>query len=175
MTRKPTAAGRAYRAPGPPFCFLYRGNGHPWPVATRSAAGEHANELTEADRAASVIRDEIVALGWTSRHRTRPDHPVRLICVAVKPHESYRGITGPECDGLLRLVTTRLDLSASVLRHAPRRGDPGVLRHDRLIVCLLILIDTGERPSRAMYQMVWCYLIGLVSLKELQAFIKTRR
>jgi len=44
-----------------------------------------------------------------------------------------------------------------------------------MIVCLLILIDTGERPSRAMYQMVWCYLIGLVSLKELQAFIKTRR
>ena len=46
----------------------------------------HVNELTEADRAANVISDEIVDLGWKAKHRTRPDHPVRLICVAVKPH-----------------------------------------------------------------------------------------
>ena len=43
------------------------------------------------------------------------------------------------------------------------------------IVCLLILIDTGEQPNRAMEQMVWYELIGLASLKELEAFIKTRK
>ena len=52
----------------------------------------HVNELTEADRAANVISDGLVDLGWKSRHRIRPDHPVRLACVAVKPHESYRGM-----------------------------------------------------------------------------------
>ena len=40
---------------------------------------------------------------------------------------------------------------------------------------MLILIDTGEKPNRAMYQMVWCYLIGRASLEELEAFIRTRR
>ena len=44
-----------------------------------------------------------------------------------------------------------------------------------MIVCMLILIYTGEKPNRAMYQMVWYYLIGLASLKELEAFIKSRR
>jgi len=44
-----------------------------------------------------------------------------------------------------------------------------------MIVCMLILIYTGERPNRAMYQMVWYYLIGRASLKELEAFIASRR
>jgi len=96
----------------------------------------HANDLMEADRVASVISDEIVDLGWKSRHRTRPDHPVRLICVAVKPHESYRGMQGPHCDGV--------EIQASCA----------------MIVCMLILIYTGEKPNRAMEQMVWYYLIG---------------
>jgi hypothetical protein len=41
-----------------------------------------------------------------------------------------------------------------------------------MIACMLILIYTGEKPNRAMEQMVWYYLIGLASLKELEAFIK---
>ena len=41
--------------------------------------------------------------------------------------------------------------------------------------CSLILIYTGEKPNRAMYQMVWYSLIGLASLKELEAFIASRK
>jgi hypothetical protein len=67
------------------------------------ATVRHVDELSDADRDASVISDEIVDLGWKAKHRTRPDHPVRLICVAVKPHERF-------------------------LRQAQRRGDPGILR-----------------------------------------------
>ena len=44
-----------------------------------------------------------------------------------------------------------------------------------MIVCMLILIDTGEQPNRAIYQIVWYYLLGLASLKELEDFIKNRR
>ena len=44
-----------------------------------------------------------------------------------------------------------------------------------MIVCMLILICTGEKPNRAMHQMVWYYLIGLASLEELEAFIKSRK
>ena len=164
------------------------------------ATVRHINQLTEADRDASVISDEIVDLGWKAKHRTRPDHPVRLICVAVKPHESYRGRQGPHCDGVLRLVTNRLDLPAELIaeiyrlrwliemffrtfkqmlgcKHlfSDKHNGVEIQAYCAMIVCMLILIYTGERPSRAMYQMVWYYLIGLASLKELEAFIKTRR
>jgi len=44
-----------------------------------------------------------------------------------------------------------------------------------VIVGTLIVIDTGEKPNRAMDQMVRHELIGLASLKELEAFIRTRR
>ena len=160
----------------------------------------HVNELTEADRAANVISDEIVDLGWKAKHRTRPDHPVRLICVAVKPHAGCRSMRGPTCDGVLRLVTNRLDLPAELIAEMYRlrwviemffrtfkqllgcrhlfSGDQNgveIQAYCAMIVCMLILIYTGEKPNRAMYQMVWYYLIGLASLTELEAFIKTRR
>ena len=41
--------------------------------------------------------------------------------------------------------------------------------------CALILIYTGEKPNRAMEQMVWYDLIGLASLKELEAFVASRK
>jgi hypothetical protein len=161
---------------------------------------KQVNNLTEADRAARVISDEIVDLGWKSRHRTRPDHPVRLICVEVKPHESYRGMRGPDCDGVLRLVTNRLDLPAELIAEMYRlrwviemffrtfkqllgckhlfsgkHNGVEIQAYCAMIVCMLILMYTGAKPNRAMYQMVWYYLIGLASLKELEAFIKTRK
>lgn len=113
-----------------------------------------------------MISDEVVELGWKSKHRTRPDHPVRLICVAVKPHESSRGWKGPHCDGVLRLVTNRLDLPAELVVE--------IQAYCAMIVCVLILLYTGEKPNRAMHNMVWYYLIDLASRKELEAFIKKR-
>ena len=165
-----------------------------------SATVTHVNEVTEADRAANVISDEIVELGWKARHRPRPDHPVRLICVAVKPHESRRGWKGPHCDGVLRLVTNRLDLPAELIaeiyrlrwiiemffrtfkqllgcRHllSDKHNGVEIQAYCAMIVCMLILIYTGEKPNRAMHQMVWYYLMGVASLKELEAFITSRR
>ncbi len=42
-----------------------------------AATVTQVNPLTEVDRAASVISDEIIDVGWKSRQRTRPDHPMR--------------------------------------------------------------------------------------------------
>jgi hypothetical protein len=165
-----------------------------------SATVTHANELTEADRAASVISDEIVDLGWKSRHRTLPDHPMRLIRVAVKPHAGCRNMRGPTCDGVLRLVTNRLDLPAELIAEmyrlrwmiemffrtfkqllgcghlfSDKHNGVEIQAYCAMIVCMLILIYTGEKPNRAMYQMVWYYLIGLASLKELEVFIASRK
>ena len=160
----------------------------------------HAKELTEADRAAGVISDKIVELGWKARHRPRPDRTMRLIRVAVKPHESYRGMQGPHCDGVLRLVTNRLDLPAELIAEiyrlrwviemffrtfkqllgcghlfSDKHNGVEIQAYCAMIVCMLILIYTGEKPNRAMYQMVWYYLVGLASLKELEAFIRSRK
>ena len=43
------------------------------------------------------------------------------------------------------------------------------------ILSMLILIDTGEQPNRAMHQMVWHELIGLASLKGPGAVTRTRQ
>ena len=79
------------------------------------ARGMHVNDLKEAGRDANVISDEIVDPGWKARQRMRPDHPVWLICGAVKPHENSRGWKGPHCAGVLRLVANRLDLPPELI------------------------------------------------------------
>ena len=158
------------------------------------------HELTDADRAAGVISDETVVLGKKKSKQQQPDHPTRLICVAIQPHDSYRGKQGPNTDGVLRLVTNRFDLPAELIaemyrlrwtiemffrmfkqllgcRHLLSTHHNGVeiQAYCAMIVCMLILIYTGEKPNRAMHQMVGFYLIGLAKLEELEAFIKARR
>jgi IS4 transposase len=101
---------------------------------------------------------------------------------------------------VLRLGTNRLDLPAELIaeiyrlrwiiemffrtfkqllgcRHLLSNKQNGVeiQAYCAMIVCMLILIYTGEKPNRAMYQMVWYYLIGLASLKELEDFIRSRK
>ncbi len=79
--------------------------------------------LTEADRAERVTQDVIVRLGDGSKKEARPDHPIRLITIACKPHRkqgrsqrySRKGSTGPACDGVLRLATNLLDVPAEII------------------------------------------------------------
>jgi hypothetical protein len=98
---------------------------------------------------------------------------MRLIRVAVKPHTGCRGMRGPTCDGVLRLVTNRLDLPAERIAEIDRlrwviemffRTFKQLLgckhlfsdKHNgveiqascAMIVCMLILIYTGENSAR---------------------------
>ena len=77
------------------------------------------NALSDADRAAGVLSDEVVLLGESGKAAARPNHPVRLITVAATPHTSrgkYKGgSTGPSSDGKLRIATNRLDLPAELV------------------------------------------------------------
>lgn len=161
---------------------------------------EHVNELTAADRAAGIASDEIVRFGDSLAKARRPDHPVRLIRVAVRPHESYRGMKGPRCDGTLRIVTSRLDLPAELVaemyrlrwtiemffrtfkqllgcKHlfSTKHNGVEIQTYCAMIACMLILIYTGRRPDKAMLQMVRFYLDGWASIEELEAFIASRR
>ena len=53
-----------------------------------------SRELTDADRAAGVLSDEIVLIGQSGKANARPDHKIRLVCVKCSPHTSrgkYKG------------------------------------------------------------------------------------
>ncbi len=80
--------------------------------------------LTQEARQAGVISDQIILLGQDRKEVDRPNHPVRLICVACTPHHKrgkskdragHSGTSGPPSDGVLRVVTDLLDVPAEVI------------------------------------------------------------
>ena len=81
-------------------------------------------QLTETDRKAGVISDQIVQIGASKADDT-PDHTVRLVTVSAAEHAS-RGnratgsSTGPSCDGKLRRATDLLEIPASICQAGRR-------------------------------------------------------
>jgi Transposase DDE domain len=79
--------------------------------------------LSEADRAQRVTQDALITLGDGSKTASQPDHVVRLVTIACKPHRkqgrsqrySRKGSTGPASDGVLRLATNLLDVPAEII------------------------------------------------------------
>ena len=75
--------------------------------------------LTEADRAANVVSDQIVLIGQTGKAPDRPNHPIRMVIVKIKPHvskgKSAGGSTGVDSDGFLRIATNLLDVPAEII------------------------------------------------------------
>jgi len=79
--------------------------------------------LSDADRAERVTQDAVVTLGDGCKKASRPDHTVRLVTIACKPHRKQgrsqryarKGSTGPACDGVLRLATNLLDVPAEII------------------------------------------------------------
>ena len=76
--------------------------------------------LTEADRAAHVLSDQIVTFGKPTNSTTNPiNHPLRLVLVKIRPHVSkgkYKGgSSGIDSDGFLRLATNLLDIPAEII------------------------------------------------------------
>jgi hypothetical protein len=78
-------------------------------------------QLSEQDRQAGVISDQIVEIGLSKNKDERAKHKTRLICVRCTPHQKRgkghkkgNGQTGPTSDGVLRIVTDLLDAPAHV-------------------------------------------------------------
>jgi len=75
--------------------------------------------LTDADRAAGVLSDQVVLIGQTGNADTRPDHSIRLVCVKCSPHTNRAkyagGSTGAGSDGILRIATNLLDVPAEII------------------------------------------------------------
>jgi hypothetical protein len=145
--------------------------------------------LTDADRVANVLSDQIVSLGQSSTKRDRPDHPIRLVIVKIKPHVSagkYKGGTsGVDSDGFLRLATDLLDVPAEIIallyhyrwtieiffrtfkhllgcRHLLSHSQNGIeiQTYCAIIACLLISLWTGRKPTLRTSEMICYYLMG---------------
>jgi hypothetical protein len=138
---------------------------------------------------ASVVRDALVTLGQPDAQPMA--HPVRLVVVQVEPHPR-RLRSGVRNSDVIVLATSLLDLPAELitliylyrytielffrvfkqllgLRHllSQRQAGIDIQVYCTVIVCLLVCLMTGQRPSKSNVQMVGWYLIGLASDQEL--------
>ena len=155
--------------------------------------------LTDADRAAGVLSDQIVRFS-NAKTNARPDHPLRLVCIATSPHTSrgkYRGgSTGPDSDGILRIATNLLDLPAEIIaliylfrwtieiffrffkhvlgcRHLLSHSKNGIeiQTYCAVIACMLFSLWTGRKPTLRTYEMVCYYFCGLAGEEEVFAHL----
>jgi hypothetical protein len=159
-------------------------------------------ELTDADRAADVLSDQVISIGnQTNKSRQRPTHQVRLVCVKCSTHTSrgkYKGTsTGPSSDGVLRIATNLLDVPAEfiALIYSQRwiieiffrffkqfLGCSHLISHSQngieiqsycaIIACLLINLWTGRKPTKRTFEMISYYFTGLASEAELVAHLE---
>ena len=157
-------------------------------------------QLTDADRAAGILSDQIVLIGQRGKANARPDHKIRLICVKCSQHTSrgkYRGgSSGVDSDGVLRIATNLLDPPAEVIgliysarwsieiffrffkhllgcRHLLSHNHNGIeiQTYCAIIACLLISLWTGRKPTLRTYEMICFYFCGLASEAELLAHL----
>ncbi len=147
-----------------------------------------------------ILSDQIVQFS-RSPANNRPDHPVRVVCIRVRPHTSrgkYRGgSSGVDSDGILRIATNLIDVPAETIalifserwaieiffrffKHI--LGCRHLLSHDQngieiqtycaIIACMLLALWTGKKPTLRTYEMVCFYFCGLADEDELMKHIE---
>ena len=156
--------------------------------------------VSEAAQRAGVFRDVVVELGRKKKRHERPDHPVRVILVKIKPHKRTSGrhgaTAGPASDGILRIATNLLDVPAEIIadiykhrwlielffrffkhilgcRHLLSTDPVGIQiqAYCAIIACLLIHLWTGGKPTLRTYEMICLYLQGWAELDEVKAHL----
>lgn len=140
--------------------------------------------LSDAARAAGVVRDVVISRLGTAHHKDHFQRPLRLVVVRTVDRD------GKETE--LWLVTDRLDLDADLValaykyrwtvelffrwlksvlgcRHLIAESPNGVLlqMYAAFIVCLLIQLRTGRKPTKRVFEAIQWHLLGWVSDEEL--------
>jgi hypothetical protein len=170
--------------------------------STLEIAREHP--LSDTARAAGVVQDAVVRLGLGSKAALRPHHTVRLVVVAVQPHEKRGGrkgkTAGPPSSGRLLIATNLLDPPAEIIallyryrwlieiffrffkhvlgcRHLLSATPDGIAiqAYCALIACMLISLWTGCKPNLRTFEMLQWHLLGWASDEELLAHVEEQR
>lgn len=155
--------------------------------------------LSDADRAAGIISDQIVRL-TNGKPDHGPDHTLRLECITTPKHTSRGkyagGSSGVDSDGIRRLATNLTEVPAEIVglifryrwtieifcrffkhvlgcRHLLSHSENGIeiQTYCAIIVCLLIALYTGRKPTLRTYEMICYYFTGLASEDELLAHL----
>jgi len=153
--------------------------------------------LSAEATAAGVLSDQVVWLGCEGK-REELKQPLRLIKVACTPHHKrgHTGRGGPEQGEFLLIATNLLDLPAEVVALIFRQrwavelffrffkhilGCRHLLSHRAngieiqvylaMIVCMLIALWTGRKPTLRTVEMIRFYFIGWADAEELEAHI----
>jgi IS4 transposase len=152
--------------------------------------------LSDADREAGVLSDQIVSIGQSGKKEARPDHKIRLVCVRCSTHTGRGESRGPDSDGILRIATNLLDVPAEIIgliyswrwtieiffrffkqilgcRHLLSRKQDGIeiQTYCAIIACMLISLWTGRKPTLRTYEMICFYFLGLASEDELMRHV----
>lgn len=145
--------------------------------------------LTDADRAAGVVRDVTVKRLGTEKHNPLLKRPLRIV-----------EVRGQEADHVWVLATNALELPAELVatayryrwqielffrwlkcvlgcRHLLSQSPTGVTLqvYAAIIAALLIGLWTGTKPDKRTYEMICHYFSGWASLEELEAHLRKKR
>jgi hypothetical protein len=158
---------------------------------------KHRNDAAGLDE---ILSDEIVRFPH-GKADSRPDHPVRVICIRVNPHTTRgrlrSGSSGVDSDGILRIATNLQDVPAEIIALVYSKrwaieiffrffkhllGCRHLISHDQngieiqtycaIIACMLIALWTGRKPTIRTYEMICFYFIGLADEEELMRHIE---
>jgi Transposase DDE domain len=142
--------------------------------------------LTDAAKAAGVVRDVVISRLGTAHHKDHLKRPMRLVIVRIVDRD------GKTTE--IWLITDRLDLDAELVALAYRYrwsvelffrwlkcvlGARHLIAHNRngvtlqmyaaLIVSLLIVLRTGRKPTKRTFEMIQYHLLGWVNDEEFDA------
>ena len=152
--------------------------------------------LTEADRAANVLSDQIIRLGMDRSEKEQLQHPVRLVTIKMKPHKVKGKDNGQDCDGFLRLATNLIDVPAEIVallyayrwtieiffrqfknllgcRHLLSHNQNGIKiqTYCAMIACLLISLWTGRKPTKRTQEMLCYLMMGWATADDVAAHV----
>jgi hypothetical protein len=154
--------------------------------------------LSAEAQAAGILSDQIVWLGCQGK-REELKQPLRVIKIACTPHRKrsgHNGRGGPEQGEFLLIATNLLDLPAEVIgliyqkrwavelffrfykhvlgcRHllSHRTNGIEIQVYLAIIVCMLITLWTGRKPTLRTMEMIRFYFTGWADEDELAAHI----
>jgi hypothetical protein len=156
-------------------------------------------ELTEQDLKAGIVRDAVVRLGSPGKSNDL-SQPVRIVQIECTPHRKAHknGRGGPEQGDTILIATDMMDLTAEQValvfksrwqieiffrffkhvlgcRHLISHCENGIRlqMYAAIIACMLIALWTERKPTRATYEMICYWFMGLANDEELMAHLAT--
>ena len=150
--------------------------------------------LSDAAQQAGVVEDALGALGSPQSQRIEhPDHPVRVVRLPISRHPKRGDAAIENITLATNLVDVPADLLALVYQHRWMvelffrffqhvLGCRHLLSHDpvgieiqtycAIIVCLLISLWTGRKPTLRTFEMIQFYFVGWADEEELLAHLE---